>query len=151
MAKRIFVASVSRGDVEPFLALSKARKNAGYDVVLSTPPDFGEWIALHGIAHHSVGEPAREIVNAFAEAIENNRFFRSPVRVGLRALPARQQLFLRWTLLKRCFGSGTPFRLQGEDSPSLSRQSSAPDIAIFSSTYQVCSQSSACWPILLSA
>ena len=60
MAKRIFVAtSGSRGDVEPFLALSKALKNAGYDVVLSAPPDFGEWIASHGIAHHSPGRPAR--------------------------------------------------------------------------------------------
>ena len=78
MAKRIFVAtSGSRGDVEPFLALSKACKNAGYDVVLSAPPDFGEWIAAHGIAHHSAGGPARDIVNAFAEAIENDRFFRS--------------------------------------------------------------------------
>jgi UDP:flavonoid glycosyltransferase YjiC (YdhE family) len=50
MAKRIFVAtSGSRGDVEPFLALSKALRTAGYDVVLSAPPDFGEWIALHGM------------------------------------------------------------------------------------------------------
>ena len=83
MAKRIFVAtSGSRGDVEPFLALSKALKNAGYDVVLSAPPDFGEWIAAHGIAHHSAGGPARDIVNAFAEAIENDRFFRSLARAG---------------------------------------------------------------------
>jgi UDP:flavonoid glycosyltransferase YjiC (YdhE family) len=74
--------SGSRGDVEPFLALSKALKNAGYDVVLSAPPDFGEWIALHGIAHHPAGEPAREIVNAFAEAIENDRFVRSLARAG---------------------------------------------------------------------
>ena len=91
MAKRIFVAtSGSRGDVEPFLALSKALKNAGYDVVLSAPPDFGEWIASHGIAHHPAGEPARDIVNAFAEAIENDTFFRSLARadyeVKFRAL-----------------------------------------------------------------
>ena len=83
MAKRIFVAtSGSRGDVEPFLALSKALKNAGYDVVLSAPPDFGEWIVLHGIVHHPAGEPARDIVNAFAEAMENDRFFRSLARAG---------------------------------------------------------------------
>ena len=38
MAKRIFVATFgSRGDVEPFLALSKALKSAGYDVLLSAP------------------------------------------------------------------------------------------------------------------
>ena len=97
MAKRIFVAtSGSRGDVEPFLALSKALKNAGYDVVLSAPPDFGEWIAAHGIAHHSAAGPARDIVNAFAEAIENDRFFRSLARATSRnsarfsrALPKR--------------------------------------------------------------
>ncbi len=81
MAKRIFVAtSGSRGDVEPFLALSKALKSAGYDVVLSAPPDFGDWIASHGIAHHAAGEPARDIVNAFAGAIENDTFFRSLAR-----------------------------------------------------------------------
>jgi sterol 3beta-glucosyltransferase len=83
MAKRIFVAtSGSRGDVEPFLALSKALKAAGYDVVLSAPPDFGEWIASHGIVHHPAGGAAREIVNAFAEAIEDDRFFRSLARAG---------------------------------------------------------------------
>lgn len=61
MAKRVFVAtSGSRGDVEPFLALSKALKTAGYDVVLSAPPDFGEWIASHGIAHiRQKGLPGR--------------------------------------------------------------------------------------------
>lgn len=83
MAKRIFVAtSGSRGDVEPFLALSKALKNAGYDVLLSAPPDYGEWIASHGVAHHPAGEPARDTVYAFAEAIENDRFFRALARAG---------------------------------------------------------------------
>ncbi len=83
MAKRIFVAtSGSRGDVEPFLALSKALQRAGYDVLLSAPPDFGGWIASHGIAHHPAGEPAREIVYAFADAIENDKFFRSLARAG---------------------------------------------------------------------
>ncbi len=83
MAKRVFVAtSGSRGDVEPFLALSKALKMAGYDVLLSAPPDFAGWIASHAVAHHPAGEPARDTVYAFAEAIENDRFFRALARAG---------------------------------------------------------------------
>ena len=66
----------------PLSALSKALNNAGYDVVLSALPDFGKWIASHGVADHPAGEPAREIVNTFAEAIENDRFFRSLARAG---------------------------------------------------------------------
>ncbi len=84
--------SGSRGDVEPFLALSKALKNAGYDVVLSAPPDFGESIASHAIAHHPAGEPARDIVNAFTEAIENDRFFRS---LGWQATSKNSGRFLK--------------------------------------------------------
>ena len=81
MGKRIFVATAgSRGDVEPFLALSKALQSAGYDVLLSAPPDFGAWIASHGIAHHASGDPARGIVDAFADAIENDQFFRALAR-----------------------------------------------------------------------
>jgi UDP:flavonoid glycosyltransferase YjiC (YdhE family) len=78
MAKRIFIAtSGSRGDVEPFIALSKALQNAGYGVVLAAPPDFGGWIASHGIAHQPIGDAARGYVDELASAIERNKFFRS--------------------------------------------------------------------------
>ena len=78
MAKRIFIAtSGSRGDVEPFIALGKALQSAGYDVVLSAPPDFGGWITSHGIAHHAAGEPVAVTIHSFAEALERDRFFRS--------------------------------------------------------------------------
>lgn len=83
MTKRIFVATAgSRGDVEPFLSLCKALKHSGYDVVLSAPPDFGDWIVSHGVAHHPSGEPARDIAYAFAKAIEKDKFFRSLARAG---------------------------------------------------------------------
>ena len=76
--KRIFIAtSGSRGDVEPFIALAKALQNAGYDVVLSAPPDYGGWIASHGIAHHAVGDPVAEKILEFADALEKDRFFQS--------------------------------------------------------------------------
>jgi hypothetical protein len=78
MAKCIFIAtSGSRGDVEPFIALGKALQDAGYDVVLSAPPDYRGWIASHGIAHHAAGDSATESLHKFAEAIENDRFFQS--------------------------------------------------------------------------
>ncbi len=68
----------------PSCALSKALKHAGYDVLLSAPPDFGPWIASHGISHHAAGDPARDIVDAFAGAIENDRFFRALARAGYK-------------------------------------------------------------------
>jgi sterol 3beta-glucosyltransferase len=78
MAKRIFIgASGSRGDIEPMLALSKALSKAGYDALLAAPPDFADWIASHGVAFHSIGEPARKYVDEFAEAIEANKFLRN--------------------------------------------------------------------------
>jgi sterol 3beta-glucosyltransferase len=78
MPKCIFIAtSGSRGDVEPFIALGKALQNAGYDVVLSAPPDYGGWIASRGIAHHAAGEPVAESLHKFAEAIESDPFLRS--------------------------------------------------------------------------
>jgi sterol 3beta-glucosyltransferase len=91
MTKRIFVAtSGSRGDVEPFIALSKALQIAGYDVLLSAPPDYASWIISHGVAHHPAGEPMMVNMAAFAEAIETNKFMQAMARAGkeerLRAL-----------------------------------------------------------------
>ncbi len=78
MAKRIFIgASGSRGDIEPMIAVSKALSKAGYDVLLGAPPDFADWIASHGVAHHPIGEPARQYVDEFAEVIEANKFLRN--------------------------------------------------------------------------
>jgi sterol 3beta-glucosyltransferase len=77
MAKRIFVATQgSRGDVEPFIALGKALQDAGYDVTLSAPPDFYDWIASFGLTPHAAGEPAQGYMADTALAIENNTFFR---------------------------------------------------------------------------
>lgn len=78
MAKRIFIAtSGSRGDVEPFIALSKALQTAGYDVLLAAQPDYGGWIASHGVAHHAVGDPMAERMPIFAEEIEHNRLLQA--------------------------------------------------------------------------
>ncbi|MFZ1110205.1 MAG: glycosyltransferase [Rhodomicrobium sp.] len=78
MAKRIFIgASGSRGDIEPMIALSKALSKAGYDVLLGAPPDFAAWIASHGVAHLSIGEPARRFVDELAGAIAANTFLRN--------------------------------------------------------------------------
>src|SRR6516225_766276 len=54
MAKCIFVStSGSRGDVEPFLALTKALKTAGHNVVLSAPPDGSPHMALSLVRRES--------------------------------------------------------------------------------------------------
>lgn len=81
MAKRIFVATFgTRGDVEPFIALSKALLRAGYDVVLSAPPDFHDWIGAANVPAHAAGDPVREKMTEIARAIENDRFFSALAR-----------------------------------------------------------------------
>ncbi len=78
MAKRIFIAtSGSRGDVEPYIALGKALRSAGYDVLLAAPPEFSDWIASHGVTPYAAGAPVAEQIREFAGALENNGFFRA--------------------------------------------------------------------------
>jgi len=75
MAKRIFIAtSGTRGDVEPFIALAKALKLAGYDVVLAAESAFGDWIASHGVTHHAAGIQFAEKTHEFVDVFEANRF-----------------------------------------------------------------------------
>ena len=86
MAKRIFIATFgSRGDVEPFIALAKTLKAAGYDTVLSAPPDYADWIASHGITPHRAGEAVRAHLSEFAGAIEENKFLQAMASEDNRA------------------------------------------------------------------
>jgi Glycosyltransferase family 28 N-terminal domain len=75
---QVFIATTgSRGGVEPYIALGKAMQSAGYDVVLPAAPEFSDWIASHGVAPHAVGAPVAKKIHEFADAFENNTFFRA--------------------------------------------------------------------------
>ena len=54
----------TRGDVQPFIALGKALKARGHDVVLGAPENFQSWIEDHGIAYRSIGVDMRAFVRS---------------------------------------------------------------------------------------
>ena len=45
----------TRGDVQPYVALSKALAARGHDVLLAAPDNFDSWIESHGLAFHPIG------------------------------------------------------------------------------------------------
>lgn len=59
----------TRGDTQPFIALGKALKVRGYDVVLGAPENCRTWIEDHGLAYLSVGVDMR----AFVQSLEARR------------------------------------------------------------------------------
>ena len=56
----------TRGDTQPFIALCKALKGRGHDVVLGAPENFQSWIEDHGLAYRSIGVD----MQSFVESIE---------------------------------------------------------------------------------
>lgn len=45
----------TRGDVQPYIALGKALRARGHEVVLAGPDNFAEWVAGHGLRFHPLG------------------------------------------------------------------------------------------------
>jgi len=56
----------TRGDAQPFIALGKALKARGHDVVLGAPENFQSWIEGHGLAYRSIGVD----MQAFVQSLE---------------------------------------------------------------------------------
>ncbi len=45
----------TRGDVQPYVALGKALKARGHDVLLGAPDNFRDWVEGHGLPFHGLG------------------------------------------------------------------------------------------------
>ena len=54
----------TRGDVQPFIALGKALKSRGHDVVLGAPENFQSWIESHGLTYRSIGVDMQDFVQS---------------------------------------------------------------------------------------
>lgn len=52
MKKIFFTSYGTRGDIQPFIALGKALKSAGYEVFICTTEGFRSFIEAHGL-HYS--------------------------------------------------------------------------------------------------
>jgi sterol 3beta-glucosyltransferase len=58
MATITIVTAGSRGDVQPYLALSVGLLRAGHQVRLATHDDYRAWIESYGVEHHHLeGDP----------------------------------------------------------------------------------------------
>jgi len=75
MQKRIAIATVgTQGDVQPYLALAVALKEAGYSVVLGTNADFEDLITSYGIDFFNLGSNIQSFLqqSRFEEAMSQN-------------------------------------------------------------------------------
>jgi sterol 3beta-glucosyltransferase len=72
------VASGTRGDVQPYLALSKGLQNAGYDVCLLASENFEALITEAGIPFGSMGMGAEERIQSeeWRKTIEGGNFLK---------------------------------------------------------------------------
>ena len=53
--KIAILTSGTRGDVQPYIALGKALRTRGHDVLLACPDNFASWVVGHGLEFRSIG------------------------------------------------------------------------------------------------
>ncbi|MCU0568458.1 MAG: glycosyltransferase [Oculatellaceae cyanobacterium Prado106] len=67
MSKRILILTLgSRGDVQPYIALGKGLKRAGFEVTLATDPSFSEFVSGHGLEFASCGAAFGQLIQTDA-------------------------------------------------------------------------------------
>ena len=57
----------TRGDVEPFLALGVALRNAGFSVRLAAPAPFAPLVELYGLEFEPIEGSPDDLAKAFAD------------------------------------------------------------------------------------
>jgi len=63
MSKRIlFLTAGSQGDVQPYVALGKGLKQAGFEVLLATDPSFASLVASHALEFAPLHAPFAQLV-----------------------------------------------------------------------------------------
>ena len=70
----VIIASGSRGDVEPYVALGKGLQAAGHVVRLVTHWDFESLVTLHGVEFWPVEGSVQDVAQSMAELIEKGNF-----------------------------------------------------------------------------
>ena len=98
MTKISIVASGTRGDVQPYVALGKGLKNAGYTVRLLTSEDFESLVTDAGLEFCSTGDNVEEVLqsDAWRKTIESGNFIsilaRMQKEMKQRAAATAQQM-----------------------------------------------------------
>ena len=62
--KIAILTSGTRGDVQPYIALGKALRTRGHDVLLACPDNFASWIERHGLKYRSIGVDMQTFVQS---------------------------------------------------------------------------------------
>ena len=96
------IASGSRGDVEPYVALGKGLQAAGHVVRLVTHWDFESLVTSHGVDFWPVAGSVQDVAESMAALIENGNFLAILARMGKEA--QRGALALAGAGLAACQG-----------------------------------------------
>lgn len=79
------IASGSRGDVEPYVALGKGLQAAGHVVRLVTHQDFESLVAAHGVDFWPVKGSVQDVAQSMAALIEDGNFLAILAQMGKEA------------------------------------------------------------------
>ena len=79
------IASGSRGDVEPYVALGKGLHAAGHVVRLVTHQDFESLVTSHGVEFWPVEGSVQDVAESMAALIENGNFLAILAQMGKEA------------------------------------------------------------------
>ena len=96
------IASGSRGDVEPYVALGKGLQAAGHVVRLVTHRDFESLVTAHGVEFWPVAGSVQDVAESMAALIENGNFLAILAQMGKEA--QRGALALTGASLAACQG-----------------------------------------------
>ncbi|MBD1848082.1 glycosyltransferase family 1 protein [Cyanobacteria bacterium FACHB-63] len=88
------IASGSQGDVQPYIALGKGLKAAGYDVRLLTHENFEGLVTSHGLAFYPMQGNVQELIETpeMRELAEKGNF----ITLTLRTAKESEKMSIRW-------------------------------------------------------
>lgn len=81
----VIIASGSRGDVEPYVALGKGLQAAGHVVRLVTHQNFESLVTSHGLEFWPVEGNVQDVAESMAALIENGKFLAILAQMGKEA------------------------------------------------------------------
>ncbi|WP_225913725.1 glycosyltransferase [Leptolyngbya ohadii] len=104
MIRIAIIALGSQGDVQPYIALGKGLKAAGYDVCLLTHENFEGLVTSHGLAFYAMQGNVQELIETpeMRELTEKGNF----ITMTLRTAKETEQVAIGWaqTALVACQG-----------------------------------------------
>ncbi|MEP7356781.1 MAG: glycosyltransferase, partial [Anaerolineales bacterium] len=81
----VLLASGSRGDVQPYVALGKGLLQAGHAVRLLTSPDFQSLVAAHGLEFVPVGGSTEQVAQSMQALVEAGNMLKILASMGQSA------------------------------------------------------------------